>query len=217
MGTIYDIIEPHGVTKPASVMILLNIFQYIQVGAIATIKIFHLKTNTGTKLAVYGVFLLASIGLAASITRAAYIIQMFRVAQLDPDADSRLGDTLIIFWSNLEASVCLLAVNLPSLWAYKTLLPPTQFLASVRSFIAIQFGRSTTLNQASHEIVIPDNRFENSSSSVANMCANNNWVDVYAMHELESQNQHIAVPEGAILVDSHVLLTTQNKNVRGHE
>ncbi|KAF7858523.1 hypothetical protein EAF04_009123 [Stromatinia cepivora] len=262
MGAPYDTIQPHGPTKPASVMVVSTFLPILAL--IAVVLRFNVRRVQRTALrfddwimipaallvigmsicGILGVqkkiwgyhsptdsaaILVDSvtyegkatvsdkhIGLAASITRAAYIIQMFDT-QFDPNADYRLQDTLIIFWSNFEASMCLLAVNLPSLWAYKTSIPPTQFLASVRSFITIRSDRSTTRNRAGHDTITPDNRSENSSSSVAKMCTSNNRVDVYAMHDLESQNQHIAAPKGAILVDSHMLLTTQNKSVRGQE
>ncbi|KAL8830371.1 MAG: hypothetical protein Q9191_001481 [Dirinaria sp. TL-2023a] len=44
-------------------------------------------------------------------------------------------DTKSIFWSNLEAGLSLLAVNLPSLWTIISSSSATRFLASLRSLV----------------------------------------------------------------------------------
>jgi len=108
-------------------------------------KIYTLHTTAPRKLAVSAVFLLASVGVAASITRMAIYIEL----NLDlsyPDADIFLLDSLQVFWSNLEAGLCLLAVNLPSLWAYttKVKVSPDGVLASIRSAISLRSTRSDT-------------------------------------------------------------------------
>jgi len=97
-------------------------------------KIFAFQTTLGRKFAISGVFLLALVGVAASCTRMAYTIQMFH-SQYDPRANYRLQDTVLIFWSNLESTMCLLAVNLPSLWGYKNSVRSSQIFQRLRSFI----------------------------------------------------------------------------------
>ncbi|ESZ92071.1 hypothetical protein SBOR_7528 [Sclerotinia borealis F-4128] len=138
---------------------------------------------------------MASIGLAASITRAGYIIKMFDT-QFDPNTDYR-------------------PVNLPSLSAYVTqyaLVPPTKFLASVRSFISLRCNQSSPRDQSTQEVVKPDNQTEISSTSMAKVYAtDNNKVEVYAMQDLEAQEQHIVAPGGAIVVDSQVSQTRHDK------
>ena len=49
-----------------------------------------------------------------------------------------MEDTENIFWSNLEAGLSLLAVNLPSLWAIATSASATRLLAGLRSLIRLR-------------------------------------------------------------------------------
>ena len=53
-------------------------------------------------------------------------------------------DTEVIFWSNLEAGLCLVAVNLPSLKALKGDLsaPASDLVASLRSRLSLSSLRS---------------------------------------------------------------------------
>lgn len=46
-------------------------------------------------------------------------------------------DTLEIYWSLIEAGLCLLAVNLPSLWFYVGKTSPERMIAGVRSVISL--------------------------------------------------------------------------------
>jgi hypothetical protein len=58
-------------------------------------------------------------------------------------------DTETIFWSNLEAGLSLLAVNLPSLWAIINKTSPERILASLRSIISLRSLRSNHVSHAS--------------------------------------------------------------------
>ena len=49
-----------------------------------------------------------------------------------------MEDTQQVYWSNLEIGICLLAVNLPSLWAYVTKISPEAVLNSIRSAVSLQ-------------------------------------------------------------------------------
>ena len=51
-----------------------------------------------------------------------------------------MEDTETVFWSNLEGGLCLLAVNLPSLWAiFGTVSSPaSQLVASIRSALSLR-------------------------------------------------------------------------------
>ncbi|CAF9914560.1 hypothetical protein IMSHALPRED_001943 [Imshaugia aleurites] len=65
-----------------------------------------------------------------------------RITENGPSAtaDGHLEDTETVFWSNLECGLCLLAVNLPSLWAIvgKMSTPASQLVASIRSAISLR-------------------------------------------------------------------------------
>jgi len=184
-------------------------------------KIFGLHTTLGRKFAISGVFLLAAVGLGASIARTVAIFQI--VAGLSPSSDVRLQDSLQVFWSMLEAGMSLLAINLPSLWAYHTHIAPEGVIASIRSVISLHSLRSlrsngsksrTNTNAKGMQPLPGDSNSLHSESSMANFVSKISPADqteAYAMYDVEAQKNGTYLREGVIVVDSSV---SQNNDLK---
>ncbi|MCJ1382385.1 hypothetical protein MMC17_005498 [Xylographa soralifera] len=121
-------------------------------------KIWSLHMQTSRKIAVTGVFGLVSVGFAGSIARMVSYLQI-TANGISAAADFRLEDTEAVFWSNLEAGLSLLAINLPSLWVYISKISPERILASLRSMISLtslQLGRSSRRSRSHTQIADSD-------------------------------------------------------------
>ena len=108
-------------------------------------------------------------------------------------------DTAEVFWSILEAGLCLLAVNLPSLWFYRHNLSPESMLASIRSAISLRSLRSN------HSGALPsrkDNQSAHSASSQTKF-ASAETSEAYAMRDVEALDEVTALP-GTIIVSSRI-------------
>ncbi|MCJ1432699.1 hypothetical protein MMC27_002056 [Xylographa pallens] len=99
--------------------------------------ILRLHTNRTRKLSVTGLFLLAFIGLGASIARMVLVITVENRGASYLFGDQERVDTLTNYLSMLEAGMSLVAVNLPSLWLLLTTMIPEQVVQSVRSTLSL--------------------------------------------------------------------------------
>ncbi|KAI9745894.1 MAG: hypothetical protein M1818_000575 [Claussenomyces sp. TS43310] len=165
-------------------------------------RIFQLHTTTQRKFAVSGVFLLASVGLAASLARMVIYIQS-ALDVLSPLADYRLLTTVQVYWSILEAGICLLAVNLPSIWIYIGKGLPEGLVASIRSVISLASLRSGGSGSRS-QTRLPDGPegSMHSSSSQAKF-ASSEGHEAFAEHDVQGQSEHEHTP-GVIMMTSTV-------------
>lgn len=101
-------------------------------------------------------------------------------------------DTLEVYWSMLEAGVGLMAVNLPSLWAYVNKISPERVLASIRSVISLSSLRSTGTSR-SHTGTTGHQQLD--GESIASKSSRRDFlraenVEAHAMHDVESQKNH---------------------------
>ena len=121
-------------------------------------------------------------------------------------------DTTQVFWSILEAGLCLLAVNLPSLWAYRRKISPDDLLASIRSAISLRSfrsGQSRESRTCGSELLGtgPDGVSTHSSSSRAKIVATKEgeqYTEASGGYDLEAQQGTTAVPQGKIMVSSTI-------------
>lgn len=114
-------------------------------------------------------------------------------------------DTLAVYWSILEAGVCLLAVNLPSLWFYSSKLSPERMLASIRSAISLGSIHSDRSQRSRTGATQLDGSSSiNSKSSRLNFLATES-AEAHAMYDVESQKE-TPMP-GTIKVKSTVVQT----------
>ena len=110
-------------------------------------------------------------------------------------------DTAEVYWSILEAGLCLLAVNLPSLWYYRHKLSPESVLASIRSAISLRSLRS---NQSEALALRKDHQSTHSASSQTKF-ASMETSEAYVMRDIEAQEDEIAAPPpGTIIVSSRI-------------
>ncbi|KAI0116824.1 hypothetical protein F4814DRAFT_414078 [Daldinia grandis] len=107
--------------------------------------ILHLHTTLRRKLSIIGVFLLAFVGLGASIAR---MVQYIKIELGGPDyllyTDHERLITQSFFYTMMEAGIALIAVNLPSLRVFSTSFEAGGLIRSVRSFIELSFLRSSS-------------------------------------------------------------------------
>ncbi|KAI1292914.1 hypothetical protein F5Y03DRAFT_388129 [Xylaria venustula] len=107
--------------------------------------ILKLHRTLKRKLSIISVFLLALVGLAASIAR---MVQYIKIELGGPDyllnTDHERLVTSSFFFTILESGVALIAVNLPSLRIFATSLATVEILHSMRSFIELTFLRSSS-------------------------------------------------------------------------
>ncbi|OTB14037.1 hypothetical protein K445DRAFT_24178 [Daldinia sp. EC12] len=108
-------------------------------------NILYLYTTLQRKLAIMGVFLLAFIGLGASIARTVQYIKIERGGPnylLNTDHERLI--TQSFFYTMLEAGIALVAVNIPSLRAFTASFEAGGLMRSVRSFIELSILRNSS-------------------------------------------------------------------------
>ncbi|KAI1474196.1 hypothetical protein F4774DRAFT_415060 [Daldinia eschscholtzii] len=108
-------------------------------------NILYLYTTLQRKLAIMGVFLLAFIGLGASIAR---MVQYIKIERGGPNyllnTDHERLITQSFFYTMLEAGIALVAVNIPSLRAFTASFEAGGLMRSVRSFIELSILRNSS-------------------------------------------------------------------------
>ena len=98
-----------------------------------------------------------------------------------------MEDTESIFWSNIEAGLSLLAVNLPSLWAYVNKVSPERIIASIRSAISLRSLRSGgSSNLSRSHVRIPENT-ETAAGTQDRIVAPQKGAESYAMQDVEGK------------------------------
>ncbi|KAK5997695.1 hypothetical protein PT974_00050 [Cladobotryum mycophilum] len=171
--------------------------------------ILRLHTTPTTKLSIIGVFLLACIGLGASIGRLVIFIQIETagpVALLTKDHEKSITKSL--YFIMLEAGMSLVAVNLPSIWLVLTTLAPESILRSVRSIVSLGSRGSKDSNELHH---VANADAPKSSTSVASAAPFGEMSgESYAMHDIE-QGVH-DIPSGQIHVQRSMHLTENLKH-----
>ncbi|KUI67586.1 hypothetical protein VM1G_02813 [Cytospora mali] len=106
-------------------------------------RIIQLQASIQRKVAIIGVFLLAFIGLGASITRMVNYIQIEDGGPLYfIYHDEEEAVTRAFFFTMLEIGISLVAVNLPSLWLLFTSISPEKVARSIRSVLSLASLRS---------------------------------------------------------------------------
>ncbi|KAK6948691.1 hypothetical protein Daesc_010461 [Daldinia eschscholtzii] len=108
-------------------------------------NILYLYTTLQRKLAIMSVFLLAFIGLGASIAR---MVQYIKIERGGPNyllnTDHERLITQSFFYTMLEAGIALVAVNIPSLRAFTASFEAEGLMRSVRSFIGLSILRNSS-------------------------------------------------------------------------
>ncbi|KAI1107301.1 hypothetical protein F4804DRAFT_297454 [Jackrogersella minutella] len=116
--------------------------------------ILRLHTTLQRKLSIIGMFLLAFVGLGASIAR---MVQYIKVELGGPDyllyTDQERLVTQSFFYTMLEAGIALIAVNLPSFRVFPVSLMTGEIIRSVRSLLELSFlhGSSSDTVQTNSE------------------------------------------------------------------
>ncbi|KAF2151900.1 hypothetical protein K461DRAFT_279413 [Myriangium duriaei CBS 260.36] len=106
-------------------------------------SVLRLHTTTTKKISLIGVFLLAFVGLGASIARMVTYIQILTQFKKHPaQHDMGLAQTKAAYLTHLEAGISLVAVNLPSLWLLFSKVVPETALRSIRSVLSLSSLRS---------------------------------------------------------------------------
>ncbi|KAI5863695.1 hypothetical protein GGS23DRAFT_510789 [Durotheca rogersii] len=107
--------------------------------------ILRLHTTLRRKLGIIGVFLLALVGLGASIAR---MVQYIKVELGGPDyllyTDRERLITQSFFYTMLEPGIALIAVNLPSLRVFSISLKAGEVIRSARSLLELYFLRDSS-------------------------------------------------------------------------
>ena len=113
-----------------------------------------------------------------------------------------MEDTESIFWSNLEAGLSLVAVNLPSLWAYVNKASPERIIASIRSIISLHSLRSNgSSNPSRSHIRLPDREPTVPASGMhTGIFPDLHGTETHVMHDLEGQKEHLPMPDDVIVV-----------------
>ena len=117
-------------------------------------------------------------------------------------SDSRFAveDTESVFWSNLEAGLSLLAVNLPSLWAYVNKASPESIIASIRSIITLHSLRSNgSSNRSRSHVRLPD-RDTSGPPSIMRAGAHpmQRPVESHPLHNVEERTAGLSMPDDVI-------------------
>ena len=102
-----------------------------------------------------------------------------------------MEDKESVFCSKLEAGLSLLAVNLPSLWAYANKVSPERIVASIRSAILLRSLRSGDTSRASRSHTrLPDGDVAaHFNSSRARIFTDKQDVEVPSMQDLEAKRK----------------------------
>jgi len=193
---------------------LSNVLLDVLILALPLPKIFSLHTTTGRKIAISSVFLLAAVGLGASIARTDAIWAIIH-GLISPNADFHLADSLQVFWSMLEAGVSLLAINLPSLWRYKSHISPDSLIRSIRSAISLRSsasnhsrGSNSNTNISGMQPLPGDGQSLHSSAAKAQFVPRvpGQNSETYATYDTEAQTDHAGkMPDGVIMVNSSIV------------
>ena len=122
-----------------------------------------------------------------------------------------MEDTESIFWSNLEAGLSLLAVNLPSLWAYVSKASPEGIIASIRSIISLHSLRSNgSSNPSRSHIRLPDRDPSIPTSGVhTGIPPDQHGIEVHAMHDVEGQKEQLLTPDDVIVVKKNFVKSNE--------
>lgn len=108
-------------------------------------------------------------------------------------------DAESVYWSNLEAGLGLLAVNLPTLWGYVRNVSVRSLVASVRSIISLDTLRS---NQGSRtrraDVGLPEEEASTAQSnrSDVQIFRHHNASELHNMHGIEQGRPPL--PDNAI-------------------
>lgn len=122
--------------------------------------------------------------------------------------------TLCGFWSVLEAGLCLLAVNLPPLWAYRTIISSGDVLTSIRSIFSSQSLRSNrSRNSGAYDKPLPVIE-KPKGSSYSRLVTTAEIGEPFAMHDLEAQQLPIPCDSRqAILVKSSIWQESSSSSI----
>ncbi|CAG8948805.1 hypothetical protein HYFRA_00001928 [Hymenoscyphus fraxineus] len=156
-------------------------------------KIWTLKATIGRRLAVSGVFLLALVGLAASLTRMINTLHLVKNGREKNSKDGYQTNTQNAYYMILEAGFTIVAVNLPSLWYFTAGVSPERVLRSIRSMASLNSGRSSQdsskRNQNAKDHARDASSGERSlddTASILNKHGADTVVETYAMVDVES-------------------------------
>lgn len=88
-------------------------------------NILRLKVSTSERLSVLGVFCLAFLGLIASVARVVIYLQITLTGtSYFTTHDYGIATSKVSYFTMIELGICLVAVNLPTLWVlFKRMLP----------------------------------------------------------------------------------------------
>jgi hypothetical protein len=107
----------------------------------------------------------------------------------------------------LEAGISLLAVNLPSIWLYLVKALPEGLVASIRSLITFASLRSTGSNSLTRTRLPSQPEGSTHSTSSQTKFATMESNEVFAIHDIEAQNEYLQ-PPGVIMRTSEVRVKT---------
>ncbi|KAI4599347.1 hypothetical protein KJ359_001788 [Pestalotiopsis sp. 9143b] len=113
--------------------------------------ILRLQISARRKFSIVAVFLLAFVGLGASIARMVQYVQIEQGGTnylLHTDHERLI--TASFFYTMMESGICLIAVNLPSLRIISFPSTPGEFIRSMRSLIELSFLRGSSTDVARH-------------------------------------------------------------------
>ncbi|KAI1494127.1 hypothetical protein F5X96DRAFT_684848 [Biscogniauxia mediterranea] len=118
--------------------------------------ILRLHTTSRRKLSIIGVFLLALVGLGASIAR---MVQYIKIELGGPDyllyTDHERLITQSFFYTMFEGGMALIAVNLPSLWVFTISLRTEGIMRHMRSLIELPFLRGSGTDIGLNALEVP--------------------------------------------------------------
>ena len=124
-------------------------------------------------------------------------------------------NTKAIYLSVLETGLCLIAVNLPSLWFLFSKVKPESVLRSVRSMISLRSNRSAASSQGkggtqSHPSSLGKNQHDSSSSKTHLALPDAQSVQTYAMRDLEYEEYGPPMPLGKIQVTGRIFQSAEH-------
>ncbi|KAL9108292.1 MAG: hypothetical protein Q9227_006889 [Pyrenula ochraceoflavens] len=125
-------------------------------------SIWFLKTSVRRKLAITGVFLLAFVGLGASIAKMVVIVQVIQAIKTGTRVPANANiESQLTFWTVLSAGMCVIAANLPSLWLlFSSGRVPEKVLHSIRSLVSLRSNNSGGSNRSNRS-----NPFKNGNAN----------------------------------------------------
>ncbi|KJZ72069.1 hypothetical protein HIM_08524 [Hirsutella minnesotensis 3608] len=210
---IYPVCEPN---SPPSLHLLnsLSLLKYLFsiTKKLATHQIMKLHTTTSRKISIAAIFLLACVGVAASIARMVIIIKMVQTGlkKIHTSGDPVQNQSRIMFYWILEMGISLVAVNLPSIWMVFSSVAPEAILRSIRSVISLVSIGSIGSKQ-SRDIDQEQLKLNKTPSSIAPITGPTADLEVRAISRGHRQGHD--VPAGKI----HVERSVQRDSVQQHE